>query len=156
MTALKTWPAPAGTAYADDFYTWTQEQGARLRAGDVSEFDRENLAEEIESLGRSQFASLVSALRVVLLHMLKVDHQPSKRTRSWLISVATHRIHIADELDDSPGLKSRLVEAIGKAYRLARLAAAQEMGLAVGSFPETCPYTYQDITDRPFAIDPES
>ena len=65
MTALKTRPASAGTAYADDFYTWTQEQGTHLRAGDVSRLDRENLAEEIESLGRIPFASLVNALRVV-------------------------------------------------------------------------------------------
>jgi len=154
MTALKTRPASAGTAYADDFYTWTQEQGTHLRAGDVSRLDRENLAEEIESLGRSLFASLVNALRVVLLHMLKVDRQPSKRTRGW--SIATHRVHSADELNACPGLKSRLDEAIGKAYRLARLEAAQETGLALKRFPETCPYTYQDIMDRPFAIDPES
>lgn len=156
MTAVKARPSAAGTAYAEDFYTWTQEQSARLRSGDLSGLDRENLAEEIESLGKSQFASLVSALRVVLLHMLKVDYQPSKRTRSWSISIATHRLHVAEELSESPGLKSRLVEAIGKAYRLARLEAAQETGLAVKCFPEACPYTYQDIMDRPFAIDPET
>ena len=53
MTALTrpaAGPVPAGTAYEDDFYTWTQEQGARLRAGDLKALDRENL-EEIESLG---------------------------------------------------------------------------------------------------------
>ncbi|MCJ2143002.1 DUF29 domain-containing protein [Methylobacterium sp. E-066] len=156
MTTLKTRLAPAGTAYEDDFYTWTQEQGARLRAGDLSGLDRENLAEEIESLGKSQFASLVSALRVVLLHMLKIDHQPAKRTRSWAISIASHRVHAVDELDESPGLKVRLSEAIEKAYRRARLEAAKETGLPLKRFPETCPYTYQDIMDRPFAIDPES
>ncbi|MEL6063583.1 MULTISPECIES: DUF29 domain-containing protein [unclassified Methylobacterium] len=156
MTAVKTRPAAAGTAYADDFYTWTQEQGARLRSGDFSALDYENLAEEIESLGRSQFASLVSALRVVLLHMLKFDYQPGKRTRSWMISIATHRIHIAEELSESPGLKSRLAEAISKAYRVARLDAAKETRLAVSRFPEACPYTYQDVMDRHFAIDPET
>jgi hypothetical protein len=156
MTALKTRPAPAGTAYADDFYTWTREQGARLRSGDLSGLDRENLAEEIESLGKSQFASLVNALRVVLLNMLKFDFQPAKRTRSWAISIATHRVHIAEELAESPGLKGRLVEAVAKAYRVARLEAAKETGLVVKRFPEICPYTYQDITDRPFAIDPEA
>ena len=156
MTAVKARRSSAGTAYADDFYTWTQEQGARLRSGDLSGLDRANLAEEIESLGKSQFSSLVSALRVVLLHMLKFDHQPGKSTRSWMISIATHRIHIAEELGESPGLKSRLAEAIGKAYRVARLEAAKETRLAVSRFPETCPYTYQDIMDRPFAIDPET
>ncbi|SDM51716.1 protein of unknown function DUF29 [Methylobacterium phyllostachyos] len=155
MTALKTRAAAAGTADADRFYSWTQERGARLRTGDDSGLDRENLAAEIESTGGSQFASLVSASRAVLLHMLKIDHQPSEWARSWSISIATHRVHIGDALKECPGLKSRLVEAIGKAYRLARLEAAQETGLALGGFPQTCPYTYQDIMDRTFAIDPE-
>ena len=155
MTALAkaARPAEAGTAYADDFYTWTQEQSARLRAGDLEALDRENLAEEIESLGRSQFNSLVSAWRIVLLHMLKFDHQPSRRTRGWLISIATHRLAAADELRDSPGLKSRQAEAMERAYRRARLEAANETGLPLATFPETCPYTCDEMLTRPFAID---
>lgn len=158
MTALAktaTRPADTGTAYADDFYTWTQEQGARLRAGDLTALDLENLAEEIESLGRSQFDSLVSAWRVILLHMLKFDHQPSRRTRGWAISIATHRKAAADELADSPGLKSRQDEAMDRAYGRARLEAARETGLPLKTFPEACPYTREAMLARPFAIDPD-
>ena len=144
------------TAYADDFYTWTQEQGARLRAGDLDGLDLENLAEEIESLGKSQFASLVSALRIVLLHMLKFDHQPERRSRSWLVSIATHRVAAADEIEESPGLKSRLDDAVERAYRRARLEASGETGLALRTFPETCPYSLDEIMNRPFAIDPDA
>ena len=156
MTALKAQVTPpAGTAYADDFYTWTQEQGVRLRAGDVSGLDLENIAEEIESLGRSQFSAFASALRVVLLHMLKVDHQASRQTRGWAVSIATHRVHAAEELKDSPGLKSRIQEAIERAYKVARLEASRETRLPLKRFPESCPYAYEQIMDRPFAIDPE-
>ena len=144
------------TAYADDFYTWTQEQGARLRAGDLDALDLDNLAEEIESLGKSQFASLVSALRIVLLHMLKFDHQPARRSRSWIVSIATHRDHVIEELDESPGLKGRLDEAIAKAYRRARLEAYGETGLALDVFPEACPYSLDAIMNRPFATDPDA
>lgn len=154
MTALKTRPTLTGTAYADDFYTWTQERSARLRSGEPSGLVRANLADEIESLGKSQFVRLTSALRMVLLHRLKFDHQPGKRTRSWAISLAPHRVHTIDELEESPGLKGRLVEAVAKAYRVARLDAVSETGLPVKLFPEACPYTYQDIMDRPFTIDP--
>ncbi len=148
-------PAPVGTHYEQDFYTWTQEQGARLRAGDLAGLDRENLAEEIESLGRSQFDSLVSALRIVLLHMLKWDHQPARRTRSWAISIATYRADAADELKDSPGLKSRLDEALDRAYRRARLEASKETRLPLKRFAEDCPYTLEEVLNRPFAIDPD-
>jgi len=63
---------PAG--YDRDFYTWSQEQGRLLREGRWAEVDRENVAEEIESLGREQFNKLESAIRVILIHMLKWDH----------------------------------------------------------------------------------
>ncbi|GJD35819.1 DUF29 domain-containing protein [Methylobacterium aerolatum] len=148
-------PDSPPTAYGDDFYTWTQEQGARLRAGNLDGLDLENLAEEIESLGKSQFASLVSALRIVLLHMLKFDHQPERRSRSWIVSIATHRDHAAEELEESPGLKNRLNEAIGKAYRRARLEAYGETGLPLDAFPEVCPYSLHEIMNRPFATDPD-
>lgn len=106
-------------------------------------------------MGRCQFSSLVSAWRVVLLNMLKFDHQPSRRTRSWVISIATQREAAADELKDSPGLKRCQTEAMERAYRRARLEAAQETGLPLKTFPETCPYTSEEMLTRPFAIDPD-
>ena len=58
--------------YDSDFYSWSQEQGRLVREGRWGEVDRENVAEEIESLGREQFNKLESAFRVLLLlHMLK-------------------------------------------------------------------------------------
>jgi len=63
--------------YDSDFYSWSQEQG-RLGARRTLERGRpENVAEEIESLGREQFNKLESAFRVLLMHMLKWDHQPA-------------------------------------------------------------------------------
>jgi hypothetical protein len=147
--------APAGVSYEQDFYTWTQEQGARLRAGQLDALDRENLAEEIEGLGRSQFDALVSAWRVVLLHMLKFDHQPSRATRSWAISIAAHREQAAEVLVDSPGLKSRTGEALERAYRRARLEASKETRILLKRFPTTCPYTLDEVLTRHFAIDPD-
>ena len=156
MTALtKPKPVPAGTAYENDFYTWTQEQSARLRTGQLDSLDRENLAEEIESLGRSEYNSLVGAWRVILLHMLKFDHQPKRATRSWSVSIATQRRQSRDILKDNPGLKSRLDEAMERAYHDARLKAFQETRLPLDRFPETCPYSRDDLLSRPFPMDPK-
>ena len=145
----------SGTAYEDDFYPWTQEKGARLRAGDLSALDLANLAEEIESLGRSEFNSLVGAWRVILLHMLKFDHQPDKKTRSWAISIAAQRKEVEFILKDNPGLKRRLDEALERAYHGARLGASKETRLRLKRFPETCPYSLEDIRSRPFPVDPD-
>jgi Domain of unknown function DUF29 len=136
--------------YDRDFYSWSQEQGRLVREGRWNEVDRENVAEEIESLGREQFNKLESAIRVILVHMLKWDHQPKKRSRSWAVSIATQRTELDDVLDDNPGLKPRVGDAIARAYRKARLDAMNETGLKKSEFPEACLYSFADITSRPF------
>ena len=141
---------PERATYEGDFYTWSLEQGALMRAGRFEEVDWQNVAEEIESLGRSEFSKLVSFYRLVLLHMLKWDHQPGRRTRSWVLSIAVHRLHTQDVLKDNPGLKGRRDEALARAYVYARLEAADETGLDLAVFPETCPYSFEEVLDRPF------
>ena len=139
--------------YEDDFYSWTQEQGALLRAGRLDKIDLENLAEEIESLGRNEFDKLVSFYRLVLLHMLKWEHQPNLRSRSWAASIDIHRVHAQEVLDDNPGLKSRVDEALSRAYRGATLEAIRETGLRKSTFPETCPFTREEMLTRPYDLD---
>ena len=142
---------PVRAEYERDFYSWSIEQARLLREGRHDALDRDNLAEEIESLGREQFNKLVSALRVAMLHMLKWDHQPPLRSRSWVLSIEEQRLEIVDVLADNPGLKPRINEAIARAYRRARIEAARETGLDEATFPATCPYSFDDITKRGFA-----
>jgi hypothetical protein len=142
---------PVRADYERDFYSWLMEQAGFVREGRWDALDRDNLAEEIESLGREQFNKLVSALRVLMLHMLKWDHQPAKRSRSWALSIKAQREDLADVLSDNPGLKSRTAEAIVRAYRRARIEAAQETGLEEDTFPATCPYSFEVITSRSFS-----
>ena len=69
--------------YERDLYAWSQEQARLLKAGRLDEVDAENVAEEILDVGRNEYDKLESALRVLLTHMLKWDHQPERRSRSW-------------------------------------------------------------------------
>jgi hypothetical protein len=143
-------PAPA--SYEGDFYTWSLEQARRVREGRWDAVDRDNVAEEIESLGREQFNKLASALRVLMLHMLKWDHQPKLRSRSWVLSIETQRLELADIIADNPGLRPRIPEAIARGYRKARLEAARETELDKNEFPTTCPYGWDDIVSRGFSL----
>jgi hypothetical protein len=148
--ALAPGDEPVRAEYERDFYSWLMEQARHLREGRLDALDRENLAEEVESLGREQFNKLVSALRVLMVHMLKWDHQPAMRSRSWVLSIQEQRLEIADVLADNPGLKPRTAEAFARAYRRARIEAAKETGLDEGVFPAACPYSFDDITSRVF------
>ena len=142
---------PVRADYERDFYSWSIEQARLLREGRFEALDRDNLAEEIESLGREQFNKLVSALRVLMAHMLKWDHQPSLRSRSWVLSIEEQRLEVTDVLADNPGLKPRIGEAIARAYRRARIEAAKETGPDEAEFPANCPYSLDDITNRVFS-----
>ncbi len=142
---------PVRAEYERDFYSWALEQARLIREGRHDTLDRDNLAEEVESLGREQFNKLVSALRVAMMHMLKWDHQPAARSRSWVLTIQEQRLEIADVLADNPGLKPRINEAIGRAYRRARLEAAKETGLDETAFAAACPYSIDDITTRSFS-----
>jgi hypothetical protein len=123
-----------------------------VREGCWDAVDRANVAEEIESLGREQFNKLASALRVLMLHMLKWDHQPTPRSRSWALSIETQRLELDDVIADNPGLMPRIPEAMARGYRKARLEAARETGIAEQSFPESCPYGWDDILARDFSL----
>lgn len=143
----------ARTLYEADLYTWAIEQAALLRAGDLSALDRDNLAEEIECLGRSEFNRLASFYRLVLLHMLRWEHQPNLRSGRWAISIAVYRQHVAEVIADNPGLKPRLDEALERAYRYARLEAIAETGLPGSAFPETLPFTRDETMSRPYSFE---
>jgi hypothetical protein len=144
--------APARADYARDIYSWSQEQARAIREGRWDDIDRDNVAEEIESVGRTEFNSLVSALRVLMLHMLKWDHQPDRRSRSWGLTIEAQRAELDDVLSDNPGLRPRLDEALTRAYRRARIEAAQETGLDAATFPAKCPYSFEDVRSRRFSL----
>ena len=131
--------------YDQDFYQWTQEQAALLKAGTLAQLDIENLIEEVESMGRSEKRELVSRLTVLLAHMLKWDFQPSRQGRSWEKTIKIQRIDIRQVLKDSPGLKHQFEDIVYLAYEKAVIFASDETDLPETAFPETCPYTIEQI-----------
>ncbi len=137
----------------DDLYRWAFEQAAHIRAGRFDLVDILNVADEIESVGKSEFKSFASGLEIILLHMLKWDHQPSRRSRSWIYSILEHRRRVIRDIDDSPSLTSRRGEAIERAYEAARLCAARETKQRAEAFPAACPYTWDQIMEAPYALD---
>lgn len=153
-TKLKGRPkAGTATAYEADFSAWLYEQAALIRSGHTAEMDAENVAEELEGMARSEFSKLVSALRVLLMHMLKWDHQPERRSRSWESSIREQRYRYDDLLEDNPSFRSRREKALERAYRSARNLAADEIDVPREEFPSSCPYDWDDILNRPFEAD---
>jgi uncharacterized protein DUF29 len=84
-------------AYDADFYSWSLEQARLVRQGNWAELDRDNVAEEIESLARGEFDKLEAAIRKLLVEILKWDYAPAKRDRSSVLLMKLERSEI-DEI----------------------------------------------------------
>jgi hypothetical protein len=137
-------------AYERDFYAWTQAQVAALRAKNLAALDLDHLAEEIDSLGNEQAHAVESHLVIVLTHLLKWRYQPQRRRRGWQTSALLGRQQIARRLRRSPGLRPQVPTLLTDAYADARKRAAQETGLPLATFPETCPWSLAQVLDADF------
>ena|SRR5437868_597195 len=137
--------------YDTDFYAWTQETAQAIRERRWSDLDTENLLEEIESMGKSERRGIGSRLQILLAHLLKRQYQPGKRTHSWDITIREQRMQVGELFEENPSLRAQADELIHRAYRLARLRAARETGIAEDVFPVTCPWSQEQVLEEPTA-----
>ena len=101
---------PMGNLYDQDLVLWSEEQGRALRvaarAGWNTPIDWENVAEEIESLGRSERRALTSHIAVVIEHLLKLQASPAAEpARGWRDTIRRTRQQIEEVLEESPSLR---------------------------------------------------
>lgn len=140
--------------YETDFYSWAMQQAQLLRDRQLQEVDWNNIIEEIEALGRSQYHALVSAIEQLTLHLLKWQFQHKKYSKSWENSISKQRIQIERLLEDNPSFTAKSDEIIPKGYKYGRKGAIQETGLPSTHFPESCPYSWANLTDDNFFPEP--
>jgi seryl-tRNA(Sec) selenium transferase len=134
--------------YEQDFHAWLQEQAALLKAGRLHELDVEHLVEEIESMGASERRELLSRLQVLILHLLKHQYQPARRSKSWLLTITHQRTAIERLVEQSPSLKRLLTPAvIQSVYEKAIREALIETDLERYVFPADCDYSLAQLLD---------
>src|SRR5579885_1140535 len=145
---------PDGPRHDEDFYAWTQYQAKVLRemAAADNRLDRDNVAEEIEDLGKSERDAVESQIRRILEHFLKLAHSPSDRPRyGWIRSIIEGRATLAQKL--SPTLRRQMAAKFAELYQDAREladASLREYGedAAADALPPACPFTLDQILQR--------
>jgi hypothetical protein len=111
----------AAELYDQDFLLWTQEQSKLLREAAERRvnypLDWENLAEEIESLGKSQRSELRSRLQTIIEHLLKLEHSIAREPRNgWIETVERTRGDAELLLEDNPSLRREVPDLIGVVF----------------------------------------
>lgn len=143
------------TPYEQDFYTWTQEQAALIRSGRFDLVDREHLAEEVETMGRSETRELASRLALIMGHLLKwryqIDRSPGNE-RSWRATIQEQRRRLVRLLEKNPGLKKAevLADAQLDAWISGLALAVRETSFDEDVFPSECPFTWEQLLDEAY------
>ena len=101
------------TLYETDTVAWSEHQSAALRAaargGSNQTLDWENLAEEIEDLGRSQRLALRSQIMRIIQHLVKLEHSPSVEPRNgWRRTIRLARLQAERRVAENPSLRPEL------------------------------------------------
>ncbi|HRQ79488.1 MAG TPA: DUF29 domain-containing protein [Azospirillaceae bacterium] len=138
------------TLYDRDFYAWANQQAALLRAGNLAAADIAHIAEEIESMGKTEQRELENRLTVLLLHLLKWRFQPKRRGASWEATIRIQRRDLTRHIDRNPSLKPHIADAACYAYGNAVIEAAAETGQPEETFPAECPWTFEQIMSAAF------
>ena len=139
------------STYDTDFYTWTQEQAAAIRAKNLAALDIDHLAEEIEDLGSNMQHALESHLERLLLHLLKWRYDPAQEPRrGWRLTIRHARREIAKYLRRNPGLQHHPADYLAEAYHAIREDAAIDTDLPLSTFPEVCPWPVAQVLDADF------
>lgn len=151
MAEVKERPRVAAEAtYESDFYRWAHRQAELLRGGRFGDIDLPNLIEEVESMGNEKRRALESSYRLLIFHLLKWRHQPSRRSRSWALTIVRERGNIESLNEENPSLAADSGAIVAKIYGRARREAATETGLKLSAFPAECPFTLAELHDDEF------
>jgi hypothetical protein len=142
--------------YQTDYYAWTKQQAAELRRLAATRanttLDLEHLAEEVESLGRSDLATVRSQLRRIIEHLLKLEHSPTAEPRfGWRESVIDARDVIPDVITAT--LRREVEAELAKTYQQGRRRAEAMLMRhgereAAHALPADCPYSFDQLVSH--------
>jgi hypothetical protein len=143
------------TLYDDDILLWSEQQAAAIRRlretarGLPNELDIENVAEEIESVGRSELAAVESYVELTLFHLIKLAVEPgSDAALHWRAEIAGFSFNLSRRFTESMRRRIGLERAWRSARRQATLLYGDRATDFVANLPAACPISIDDLLEE--------
>jgi Domain of unknown function DUF29 len=130
--------------YERDETAWLEIMAGMAQDGRAEELDLPHLAEYLSDMARRDRREVESRLVVLLAHLLKWDHQPGQRSRSWRATVIEQRQEL-NRLAARGVLRSHAEAVLAEIYPEAIERAAAETRTSPGLFPRKCPFTFDQL-----------
>lgn len=140
--------------YDRDLNAWAEDQTRALREDRREDLDRDHLALVIGGLGLRQRRELRSRLGVILTGLLRWVAQVDLRSHGWAVTLDHQRHDVETILADNPSLRDEVPMLIARIYPVAKRRAVLESSLFDESFPESCPFTTEEILREGHYPDP--
>ena len=132
-------PLPLGLLYERDETAWLDAMSALVAERRFAEMDVRHLSEYLADMSKRDRREVRSRLIVLLLHLLKWEHQLERRTGSWRATIMEQRGELRFDLE-SGTLYNYAVTILADAFAEARKRAAAETELPLEAFPTDCPW----------------
>ena len=150
--------------YDADVYAWSQRQGAllrRLAAGERvndADLDWPNIAEEIETVGRSERGAIISKIATIIEHLIKLQASQAVDPRAgWRATIRRSRVELEKMFSDNPSLRpltDKLVEEeIATGRRLAEISF-EEHDEVPRVDPQSLSYSKDQVISERFPDEP--
>src|SRR5437588_12588117 len=82
--------------YLEDETAWLEAMAELVRRGDLANLDLENLAEYLSDMAKRDRRDVKNRLAILLVHLLKWQFKPEKRSRSWQSTILAQSVELAD------------------------------------------------------------
>ncbi len=132
-----TGPLPLSALYEHDETAWLEAMSALAAEGRHDALDYPNLSEYLSDMAKRDRREVFSRLAVLLAHLLKWNHQPDRRSGSWLGTILVQQRELR-QLLESGTLRNHADAVLAEAYADAVSQAAVETGLPRATFPAGC------------------
>ncbi|WP_422138234.1 DUF29 domain-containing protein [Endozoicomonas sp. ALC020] len=150
--------------YESDYHGWIARQRELLKNNRLNELDIPNLLEAMEQEMGNNHHTLESHLKILLLHLLKYQHQVEVinpvlpvpyNCREWFASIDRARDDIRSLLRRNPSLKRETGATLCEVYHSAKRMAIKEMNRYVqkhqqldnNSYPPECPWIFEQVIE---------
>ena len=132
------------TLYDEDVIAWADQQAALLRSGQWGRLDIDNIAGEIEDVGKSEKRALCHRIAVLVEHMIKCRYQPDRCGSSWIRTIREQRAQVRRLLRHTPSLRKLMTDPdfAEDVWRDAVILAVKEA--ALDDLPEFSPWTLDE------------
>ena len=136
--------------YEQDETAWLEAMAVLAEQGRVAEMDFAHLSEYLGDMAKRDRREVFSRLVTLMVHLLKWDRQPDRRTGSWRGTIREQRRELC-ELLESGTLRNHAEAVFEKGFEHARPQASDETELPVNSFPSEPPWNLDELLADPDA-----